>query len=147
MLTLTHMGTNAGFRFQETRKTGRRNEDPVCTLTLRVTRENEQRENTEIALVWASRLHIGLHTELESAAGEIKSLTLAAEVCVLTPIESKEALVTQDFLKTVKAVFVHQLPDNRARAPLVLHPGLHQIDGIHRCGPHSYEQNSFKAFK
>lgn len=46
-------------------------------------------------------------------------------MCLLTPVESKEALITQDFLKTVKAVFVHQLPHNGAGATLVLHAGLH----------------------
>lgn len=67
----------------------------------------------------------------------------AAEICLLTSVESKEALVTQHFLKTVEAVFVHQLPNHRARATLVLHPGLHQIYGIYCCGPHSYKQNNF----
>lgn len=77
--------------------------------------------------------------ELKSAACEIKSLTSAAEICLLTSVESKEALITQDFLKTVEAVFVHQLPHNRASATLVLHAGLHQIYRIYCSGSHSYK--------
>lgn len=72
-----------------------------------------------------------------------KSPTSAAEICPLTSVESKETLITQHFLKAVEAVLVHQLPDHRASATLVLHPGLHQIYGIHRSGPHSYKQNNF----
>lgn len=83
--------------------------------------------------------------ELKYAAGEIKPLTPAAKIQLLTPVESKEALITQDFLKTVKAVFVHQLPNNRASATLVLHAGLHQVYRIYCSGSHSYKQNKFYA--
>lgn len=77
--------------------------------------------------------------ELKSAAGETKSRTSAAELCLLTPVESKEALVAQDFLKTVKAVFVHQLSNHRASAALVLHAGFHQIYRVHCGGSHGYK--------
>lgn len=84
---------------------------------------------------------------LKPAAGEINSLTSAAEICLLTPVESKEALITQDFLKTVKAVFVHQLPDNRAGATLILHAGLHQVYRVHRSGSHSYKWKQLLGLK
>lgn len=77
--------------------------------------------------------------ELKICCWEIKSLTSAAEIGLLTPVESKEALITQDFLKTVKAVFVHELAHHRASATLVLHAGLHQIYRVYRGGSHGCE--------
>lgn len=91
-------------------------------------------------------------SELKKSAADDtkKSPKLAAEPCarlnhvfLLTSVQSKETFVAQHFLKTVEAVFIHQLPDHRACTTLVLHPGLHQVYGIYCGGPHSYEQSNF----
>lgn len=61
----------------------------------------------------------------------------------LTSVESKEALVAQHLLCTVEAALVHQLPHEGARGALVLHAGLHQVDGIHSCGAGGYKAKTF----
>lgn len=135
-----------------------RNKDLVCRLIQLVTsknvkRGNEQGDNkknnspglTEQTTHWFSFFlffRTAFHNEWgQVCCGETNSLTSAAEIPLLTPVESKEALITQDFLKTVKAVFVHQLSHNRAGATLVLHASLHQVYRIYCGGSHSYKQN------
>lgn len=51
-----------------------------------------------------------------------------------TSVEAEEALVAKHLLGAVEAVLIHQLPDKGSSGPLVLHAGLHQVDGVHsRC--------------
>lgn len=50
----------------------------------------------------------------------------------LTSIEAEEALIAKHLLGTVKAVLVHQFSDEGSGGPLVLHAGLHQVDGVDR---------------
>lgn len=102
---------------------------------------NEQWDNKrrEKALVWLGRLHTDFHEWVKICCWWDQSLNSGSKICLLTPVESKEALITQDFLKTVKTVLVHQLPNNRATATLVLHAGLHQIYRIYCSGSYSYK--------
>jgi len=51
-----------------------------------------------------------------------------------TPVEAGEALVAQHLLGAVEAVLVHELAHEGARGTLVLHAGLHQVDGVHSRG-------------
>ncbi len=44
-------------------------------------------------------------------------------------VQPEGTLVPDDLLEAVEAVGVHELPDVGAR-PLVLHPGLHQVDRV-----------------
>lgn len=55
----------------------------------------------------------------------------------LTSVQSEEALVTQHFLKAVKAVFIHELSHKGAGRSLVLHSSLYKIDRIHSGGSDS----------
>lgn len=50
-----------------------------------------------------------------------------------TSIEAEEALVAKHLLSTIEAVLIHQLSDKGSSGPLVLHAGLHQVDGVHSC--------------
>lgn len=52
-------------------------------------------------------------------------------VSVRTSVEAKEAFVAQHLLGTVKAVLVHELSYEGAGGALVLHTGLHQVNGVH----------------
>lgn len=51
-----------------------------------------------------------------------------------TSIEAEEALVAKHLLSTVEAVLIHQLSHKGSSGPLVLHAGLHQVDGVHSRG-------------
>lgn len=48
----------------------------------------------------------------------------------LTSVEAEETLVAKHLLGTIEAVLVHQLSDKGPRGPLVLHTGLHQVNGV-----------------
>lgn len=54
----------------------------------------------------------------------------------LTSVEAEKALVAYDLLETVNAVLVHQLFHEGTWRTLVLHAGLHQVDGVHGSGTH-----------
>lgn len=58
----------------------------------------------------------------------------------VTSVETKEALVTQDFLSAVEAVLIHEFSYKGAGGALVLHPRLHQVYRVHRCRARRYTQ-------
>lgn len=66
--------------------------------------------------------------------------------CILTSVKAKEALVAHHLLEAVEAALVHELSNQGAAAPLVLHASFHQIDGVHCCGAHSYRENTREAY-
>ena len=61
---------------------------------------------------------------------------------ILTSVKAEGALVADHLLKAVEAALVHEFSHQRAAAPLVLHACLHQVDGIHGCGTHSYQKKT-----
>lgn len=61
----------------------------------------------------------------------------------LTSVETEEALVAHDLLEAVKAVLVHQLIHEGTWRTLVLHAGLHQVDGVHGGGTHGCHERKF----
>lgn len=63
----------------------------------------------------------------------------------LTSVKAKETLIAEDLFRTVKAVFVHQLPNKGSCGPLVLHSSLYQVDWIHRrCSRSFMNTNKFE---
>lgn len=70
----------------------------------------------------------------ESETHKSKPLVLQMQtgmipVC-LTSVEAEETLVAKHLLGAIEAILVHQLSDKGPRGPLVLHTGLHQVNGV-----------------
>lgn len=51
-----------------------------------------------------------------------------------TSVETKESLISENLLGTIKAVLIHELSYKGPSGSLILHSCLHQIDGVHSRG-------------